>query len=217
MKQIFILFILTFFVAAACALKAENKENDSSGVSQTSGKTEIEEKESDSVIETDKTAVSEKSGELKKADDQAKNECLKAKLYGMEIDAKQTFPIDFAPFQKSCFVTFHEPDFDDPPLGEKFYIFKDGKQIFEFPDQNQAPNYTVKAVSFQDLNGDNLQETIVVGSVGEKGGTYYTSQVFVNNGKTFTTDADANMKLDDLTKIKDITDFVKKNKSTFFP
>ncbi len=147
----------------------------------------------------------------------AQTGCTNLKRNGMKLDKKQTFPVDFAPFNGSCFATFHEPDFDDPPLGEKFYIYKNGKEIFEFPEQNQAATYTVKAVAFEDLNGDNLIDIIVVGSVGEKSGSVYSNQVFTNTSQDFYTDRDANMKLDDFTKISEIKNFVKKNKDIFFP
>jgi hypothetical protein len=147
----------------------------------------------------------------------AQTDCTNLKRDGMKLDKKQTFPVDFAPFKDSCFATFHEPEFDDPPLGEKFFIYKDGKEIFEFPEQSEAATYTVKAVAFEDLNGDNLIDIIVVGNAAAKSGDVYTNQVFTNTSQDFYTDRDANMKLDDFTKISEIKNFVKKNKDIFFP
>jgi len=40
--------------------------------------------------------------------------------------------------------------------------------------------------------------------------------VYVNTGKAFVTDEQANYKLQDLKKIKDISDYVKRNQSEFF-
>lgn len=145
-----------------------------------------------------------------------KTSCSNLKRGGMKPDEKQTFAIDFKPFQTSCFATFQEPDFDGSAIGEKFFIYKDGKEVFEFPDQNQAAGYSVEAVSFQDFNGDGLKEVIVLGSVDVKSGKMFSSQIFVNNGKGFTTDRKANFKLDDLEKMKDVIDFVKDNREIFF-
>ena len=47
----------------------------------------------------------------------------------------QTFPIDFEPFQNSCFVTSHDPQFKDPPLESEIAIYKNGKNVFNFPEQ----------------------------------------------------------------------------------
>lgn len=145
------------------------------------------------------------------------NSCNDLKRAGMKLDKKQTFPINFAPFKGGCFATFHEPDFDDPPLGEKFYIYRDGREVFAFPDPNQAATYTVEAVAFEDLNGDNLTDVIVVGSAGAKSGKVYSNQVFTNTSQDFYTDRDANLELDDFTKISEIKNFVKKNPKIFFP
>lgn len=147
----------------------------------------------------------------------AQTDCTNLKRDGMNLDKKQTFPVDFAPFKGSCFATFHEPDFDDPPLGEKFFIYRNGKEIFEFPEQSEAATFSIKAVAFEDLNGDNLTDIIVVGNAAAKSGDVYTNQVFTNTSQDFYTDRDANMKLDDFTKISEIKNFVKKNKDIFFP
>ena len=100
---------------------------------------------------------------------------------------------------------------------KNFIIYKDGEEIYEFPEQTETATYTIEGVAFEDLNGDNLTDVIVVGSVGLKFGTAYLSQVYANNGRDFDTNSEANMKLDDFTKISEIKNFVKKNQKLFFP
>lgn len=130
----------------------------------------------------------------------------------------QTFPIDFAPFKNSCFVTAHDPEYTDPPLGSEFSIYRDGEEVFFFPGQFNGVTIGcwVEAVSFQDLNTDNLTDIIVVGKCSAKTAPYHENMVYVNTGRTFITDEDANYKLVDLKTIKDIADFVKRNKQIFF-
>lgn len=145
-----------------------------------------------------------------------KIDCTKIETGDKEIDKKQTFPMDFAPFEKSCFVTVHDPDFDDPPLGSEFAIYKDGKKVFDFPSQLSGGTCWIEAVAFEDLNGDNLKDITIVGKCGAKMGDYNQNLVYANTGKAFTTSEDANLKLDDFSKIKEIQDFVKQNKKLFF-
>ena len=44
----------------------------------------------------------------------------------------------------------------------------------------------------------------------------HENMVYVNTGRDFTTNEDANYKLADFKRIKDITDFVRKNQQIFF-
>ena len=69
--------------------------------------------------------------EKKDSPDQASAnaDCRKVKVAGKEVDEKQTFAFDYEPFKGACFVTLHDPEFDDPALGSEFFIFKDGGQV----------------------------------------------------------------------------------------
>ena len=66
--------------------------------------------------------------------------CYNLNRKGMKLLKTQTFAIDFEPFKKSCFVTFYGEEFSNPPLGSQFYIYKNGKEIFNFPDQFNGGN-----------------------------------------------------------------------------
>ncbi len=129
----------------------------------------------------------------------------------------QTFPIDFKPFEKSCFVTTHDPEYDDPPLGSEISIYKDGQQIYKF-DSRFNPNAAtcwVNAVGFEDVNNDGLTDVIVVGQCGAKSDDILANEVYINTGTGFSTDIGANDQLEQFNKIKDIAEFVRKNKQLF--
>lgn len=152
-----------------------------------------------------------------KSDDDSR--CYNLKRADLALDKKQTFAVDFKPFEKSCFVTFHDPEFDNPPLGSQFFIYKNGKEVFEFPEQFGAGNVTcwVDAVSFEDLNNDQLKDIVIVGKCGEKSGAYNENMVYINTGKEFVTNAESNAETMDFSKINQIRDFVKKNPKMFIP
>jgi hypothetical protein len=144
--------------------------------------------------------------------------CASAEMSGMKINPKQTFPFDHEPFKNACFVTFSKYDNPppQPPSGEKFFIYRDSKPVFEFPDQSQAAMTRISAVAFQDLNGDGLTDIVVATNTEVKSGLAHDGQIYVNNGKTFTTDGSANAKLSNLKSIKEIIAFVKSHKPLFF-
>jgi hypothetical protein len=143
--------------------------------------------------------------------------CHHLKRDDLELDKKQTFAIDFKPFEKSCFVTFHDPEFDNPPLGSQFFIYQNGKEVFNFPEQFGGGNTTcwVNSVTFEDLNNDQLKDVIVVGKCGEKGGSYNENMVYLNNGRDFVTHANSNAETMDFNNSSQIRDFVKKNPTLF--
>lgn len=148
----------------------------------------------------------------------AKTECRSVDTGDKTLLESQTFPIDFAPFQNSCFVTAHNPEYDDPPLDSEFSIYKDGEQAFIFPDQFNGVTVGcwVEAVSFEDLNNDNLTDIIVAGMCSAKSAPYAENMVYINNGGGFNTSEEANYRLADFKKIKDISNFVKQNRNIFF-
>lgn len=135
-----------------------------------------------------------------------------------DLNKKQTFAIDFEPFRGSCFVTSHNPEFDDPPMESKFAIYKNGKQVFDFPSQFNGVNFGcwIEAVSFQDLNGDKKNDVIVVSKCQAKAAEFNENTVYINDGKGFTTREDANTQLGDLKTVKQVVDFVGENRSMFF-
>jgi hypothetical protein len=174
-------------------------------------------------IKTTETVETNKSVSVNKKDvfDEikvTKSDCAGVNVGDNAVMAKQTFPVDFAPFTNSCFVTSYNPEYDDPPLESEFGIYKDGAKVFDFPSQFNGVEYGcwVEGVAFEDLNGDNLKDIIVAGMCSAKSAPYSENMVYVNTGKAFTTGEDANSKLADFKRIKDITDFVRKNQQIFF-
>jgi hypothetical protein len=132
--------------------------------------------------------------------------------------ASQTFAINFEPFIGSCFVTTHNPEFDDPPLDSEFAIYRKDEKIFDFPGQfnGTTSGCWVVAVGFQDLNADGLIDVIVVGKCSAKTAPYYENMVYLNTGKAFTTREDANTTISNLTNLGAIADHVKANREVFF-
>ncbi|HEX6278421.1 MAG TPA: hypothetical protein VFZ49_00275 [Pyrinomonadaceae bacterium] len=135
-----------------------------------------------------------------------------------DVYKKQTFAIDFEPFRNSCFVTSHNPEYDDPPMESKFAIYRNGKQVFAFPSQFNGVNFGcwIEAVSFQDLNDDKRTDVVVVSKCQAKMGDYNENTVYMNDGKGFTTREDANTRLGEFKTVKEVIDFVKENRSVFF-
>lgn len=135
-----------------------------------------------------------------------------------DIYKKQTFAIDFEPFRNSCFVTSHNPEYDDPPMESRFAIFKNGKNVFDFPSQFNGVNFGcwIDAVAFQDLNNDKRTDVIVVSKCQAKSSEYNENTVYINDGKGFTTREDANTQLGEFTTVRQVVDFVKENGSMFF-
>ncbi len=147
-----------------------------------------------------------------------RSDCLNIETGDDVVLRSQTFPIDFKPFEGSCFVTTYNPEYDDPPLESKFAIYTDGKSVFDFPGQFNGVEFGcwVEAVAFQDLNADDLTDIIVVGKCSAKSASYNENMVYRNTGKSFTTSEEANSKLNDLKRTKDIAEFVQKNQQSFF-
>ncbi len=130
----------------------------------------------------------------------------------------QTFAINFDPFMDSCFVTSHNPEFDDPPMESEIGIYRDGERIFDFPSQFNGATFGcwVDAAAFQDLNDDGRIDIIVIGKCSGKSSTYNENMIYVNNGKGFTTDPDANLKASDHETVAAVSRYVRANKAVFF-
>lgn len=157
----------------------------------------------------------------KKVEAKDKSACLKARLDRKKLVADQTFVFDYEPFQKSCFVTFGNLDemMDDKdlPRGSTFYIYRDGEQIYEFADAfDGQTGCWVEGVGFEDLNGDGKTEVIIAGRCLGAKDSYTSNAVYINNGDDFQTDAEQNRLIENFKTVKEISAFVKKNKSKFF-
>jgi hypothetical protein len=177
---------------------------------------EIKENPSDSNL---KTSSSPKPGKSETEYKLAKKKCEAIDTGDNILLKSQTFPFDEKPFEGSCFVTEHNAEFDDPPIGSEISIYKDGKRVYRFDSRYNPDSATcyVKAVAFEDLNDDGLMDVIVSGECGAKSGDLIGNEVFINTGNDFYTSTEANDKLEVFTKIKDVADFVRKNKKTFEP
>jgi hypothetical protein len=136
-----------------------------------------------------------------------------------KVYKKQTFAVDFEPFRGSCFVSTYDPQFgDDPPLQSEYAIYKNGKKVFDFPNQFNGVNFGCwpEAVAFQDLNGDKRNDVIVIGRCSGKSATYNENSVFINDGTGFTSRDDANMALGEFGTVRQVADFVRENRAMFF-
>ena len=217
MKILIFAFILGVFWLSSCSIslnkdeRAENRPAEKANA-ESANKAAEPEKTDNNVKNSEpaKNAFGDK--------EKAKADCENINTGDKKLLKSQTFPIDFAPYKNSCFVTAHDPEYTDPPLGSEFSIYRNGEEVFFFPGQfnGVTTGCWVEAVSFQDLNGDNLTDIIVVGKCGAKSGPYHENMVYVNTGTTFMTDEDANYKLADFQKAGEISDFVKRNKQLFF-
>ncbi|HQZ82921.1 MAG TPA: hypothetical protein PLR83_06850 [Pyrinomonadaceae bacterium] len=148
-------------------------------------------------------------------------ECYRSKVAGKVLVREQTFVFDHKPYEKSCFVTFANPDEmvdkTDVPRGSTFHIFTNGENMFEFPDAfNGQTACWVEALSFDDLNKDGQTDVIMSGRCLGAKDSYPTNAIFVNVGKGFSTNEEANAELDDLENIQQIRTFVGKNLKRFF-
>jgi hypothetical protein len=188
--------------ASANAVQQENKNNRASANTENKNG------------ETVKQSINPRGGQT--IDGQIKADCLKNRRGDKVPDAGQTFVMDFEPFRDACFITFHDAEYTNPPLGSEFHVYRDGKPIFEFPSQLNGATCWVEAVSFVDLNEDELKDIIVAGMCGAKAGAYSENIVYANTGDSFRTNEDANYKLADFKRIKEIENFVRRNRQLFF-
>lgn len=212
-KFIWTVLLCGLYLTTACNLETKtNETSKNQTIEKTNSATAKIEKEPVKAVNANK------SDTISDAIKVTKTDCLSVDTGDNEIVKAQTFPIDFAPFDNSCFVTANNPEFNDPPMESEFAIYKDGKKVFDFPSQFNGIEFgcRVEGVAFEDLNGDNLRDVAVVGKCSAKSAPYYENMIYVNTGKAFTTDEDANYKLADFKKIKEITEFAKTNKIIFF-
>jgi len=145
-------------------------------------------------------------------------ECQKVDTGKFVVVKEQTFAFDYEPFRGSCFVTSKNPEYDGAPVESEFAIHKNGRKAFDFPNQFNGTAFGcwVEAVAFQDLNGDSLTDIIVVAKCSGKEKTYDENSVYINTGKDFITDLDANLKLREFSKVRDIVSYVKDHQNLYF-
>ena len=217
MKRNICALILTVACIASCTVErksGEQAKNQASDAPKAAAETGIAKVESGKTAEKNAANTKNSFDGIKVT----KTECANIDAGDSAVFAKQTFPVDFAPFENSCFVTTYNPEYDDPPLESEFAIYKDGAKIFDFPSRFNGVEFGcwVDAVAFEDLNDDNLKDVIVAGKCSAKSGPYNENMVYANTGKDFTTSEEANSKLADYKRIKEISDFVRRNRQVFF-
>ncbi len=212
MKKLTIIFILSALCFSACVSSSNNEKPNVADMKPSNAQNTSAEKANSREVQT----PANKNESISKSTE--KIECLNIKIPGKKIDAKQTFPFDFEPFKNACFVTAHDPEFDNPPLGSEFFIYKDGQEVYKLPSpfNGVTTGCWAEGVAFQDLNEDGLTDIIIAGICSAKTAPYSENMVYVNKGKEFTTNEEANYTLEKFKKIKDIADFVKRNKEQFF-
>jgi hypothetical protein len=212
MKQSAVILFITALFFGACVFSSNSEKPNSVETKPANNQNAFAQKSGSGADsnQPDKKDISDKTS--------AAAECLKVKVAGKKIDEKQTFAFDYEPFKNACFVTAHEPEYDDPPLNSEFFIYRDGKEIYKFPNQfnGVTTGCWAEGVAFQDLNEDGLTDVIIAGLCSAKTAPYSENMVYVNKGKGFATREDANYTLEKFKKIKDIADFVKRNKEQFF-
>ncbi|MDQ3129534.1 MAG: hypothetical protein M3Q99_02075 [Acidobacteriota bacterium] len=221
MRKKFYVLLLAIACCASCAINGKVDEQPKKQAAESTKATGELKSAETAKTETINSANSGKTANKKDVFDEikvTKTDCANVDVGDNAVMAKQTFPVDFAPFANSCFVTSYNPEYDDPPLESEFAIYKDGAKIFDFPGQFNGVEFGcwVEAAAFEDLNNDNLKDVIVAGMCSAKSAPYSENMVYVNTGKAFTTDENANSKLADFKRIRDITDFVRKNQQIYF-
>ncbi|HYP50239.1 MAG TPA: hypothetical protein VEQ34_04800 [Pyrinomonadaceae bacterium] len=220
MKKCFVV-LFSFVLSTACSFQVGQRESATVDSAATANAVRQENKINRASANTEnkngetvKQSINPRGGQT--IDGQIKADCLKNRRGDKVPDSKQTFVMDFEPFRDACFVTFHDAEYTNPPLGSEFHVYRDGKPIFEFPSQLNGSTCWVEAVSFVDLNEDELKDIIVAGMCGAKAGPYSENIVYANTGDGFRTNDDANYKLADFKRIKEIENFVRRNRQLFF-
>jgi hypothetical protein len=219
MKLIILPLVLIAFNYFACQIVPATN-NQSAPPTNSAAKTES----NTAVNDANKPAEPTKKTEIAKTETKSagdKSACLTAKIAGKRLIANQTFVFDYEPFKESCFVTFASKedmlDEKDVPRGSTFYIFKDGKQIYDFEDAfDGQPACWVEGVGFEDLNGDGKTEVIIAGKCLAAKDSYPVNAIYENYQDDFHTYPSQNETLDNFTTIKQISDFAKKNPKEFF-
>lgn len=213
---IMIIFLLAILGSCANAPNETKEKSSADNKPVTAPSTSPQASESEPKSE-EKSANAVEPSDKKDTANQNHAACYSLKRDDMALDKKQTFGIDFPPFGKSCFVVFHDPEFDNPPLNSQYFIYKDGKEAFEFPGQFNGSNIGcwIEAVSFEDMNGDGLNDIAIAAKCSAKSKPYPENMVYINTGKDFMTSVTANEEMMDFTKMSQIIQYVKEHQSLF--
>lgn len=205
-------FIIGAALSVACSI---NSNVANSAANQNTATTVAQKPTANETVKN--TNVALKNTETKATTDS----CPAVKREGKRQIKSQTFPFDFKPFNDMCFVTFASTedmlDEKDVPRGSTFHFYKNGNSVLDLPDAFDGQQACwVEGVSFKDLNGDGFTDIIIAGSCLAAKDSYPSNAIFVNNGDDFTTNAEANQKLENLKKLAEIEAFVKRNQKLFF-
>ena len=214
MRYIYLTVILASLLVAGCgSLPDRSDERPSTGPKRTETVPPKTPMPAESPSEADGRSAESALGSA-----EARRACYETDTGDNVVLRSQTFAINFEPFTDSCFVTSHNPEFDDPPMESEIGIYKDGSRVYDFPSQFNGATFGcwVDAVAFQDLNDDASMDIIVIGKCSGKSATYNENMVYVNTGREFTTDAEANLKASDHETIATVSRFVRQNKRLFF-
>jgi len=212
MRKLAIILLLFVQLCGACVFSSNKEKANSSETKNTNN-------QNASVEKTNSGAGQNQTDKKETTKPAETAECFNVLIpTDKKIDKKQTFAFDHEPFKNACFVTIHEAGYDDPPLNSEFFIYKNGERVYKFPNQFNGitTGCWAEGVAFQDLNEDGLTDIIIAGMCSAKSAPYSENMVYVNKGKEFTTNEEANYTLEKFKKIKDITDFVKQNREQFF-
>jgi hypothetical protein len=222
MKKIFALIIvaLAFVLGGlACSVTSADKTTQTDitkGADSNDGNNASQAKANEQAKPESKEATPAKSVAAKD-----KSACLKARIDRKKLVAEQTFVFDYEPFRNACFVTFGNleqmMDDRDLPRGSTFYIYRDGEQIYEFADAfDGQTGCWVEGVGFEDLNGDGKTEVIIAGRCLGAKDSYTSNAVYLNVRDDFQVNAEQSRLIENFKTVKEISAYVKKNKSKFF-
>ncbi len=148
----------------------------------------------------------------------ARDHCYEIDTGDFPIWKPQTFAIEFEPFQDSCFVTTHNPEYDDPPMESQIAIYRKDKKALDLPGMFNGVTHGcwVDGVGFLDLNKDGRTDVVVVGKCQAKMGDYNENMVYANDGKTLTTNETANTWISEMRTVKAVAAHARENPEMFF-
>ncbi|CAN5685219.1 hypothetical protein BH24ACI3_BH24ACI3_00570 [soil metagenome] len=148
----------------------------------------------------------------------ARELCFEIDTGDFPIWKPQTFAIEFEPFADSCFVTTHNPEYDDPPMESQIAIYRKDKKVLELPGLFNGVTFGcwVDGVGFQDLNNDGRIDVVVIGKCQAKMGVYNENMVYANDGKQLITNETANAWISEMKTVKEVAAYARENPEMFF-
>ena len=153
-----VIALVTLFISCAVSENPKPRAKNIDSADDNANSEALKEKTSPAGTSSNSEKKTESQSEVSAPDPKRVKECRSVDTGDRFVLKKQTFPIDFKPFEKSCFVTSHDPEYEDPPFGSVIEIFKDGKRVFEFDSRfnPEAATCWVKGVAFEDLTEDGV-------------------------------------------------------------